>query len=118
MYHCHTEYTIQPRSQYSSLDSKTSIWHAQPRSETERGSQKGWAYEANKQINIKRISCKFHLHVLIILLRIVDKLFKGFMERGESFCFLGIREVYALISSRRNYIELRIENINSMNNTV
>lgn len=67
---------------------------------------------------LQRISCKFHLHVLIILLRIVDKLFKGFMERGESFCFLGIREVYALISSRRNYIELRIENINSMNNTV
>lgn len=63
-------------------------------------------------------SRKFHLHVLIILFRIVYKLLKGFMERSESLCLLGIGEIYALISSRRNYIELRIKNINSVNNTI
>lgn len=63
-------------------------------------------------------SCKFHLHVLISLFRIIYKLFKGFMERSESLCLLSVGEVYALISSRRNYIELRIKNIDSVYNTI
>ena len=56
--------------------------------------------------------------MFFILSFTVQKLFDFWVECSESFLLFSVRKVDGLISSRRDDVEFRIKNVNSMDNTV